>query len=80
MMINDDIWKLEELNHKIKVYEKFFHQIQLHYSLVGNDKKVKEALDIIDDWSYSHRCGDCITEEERQQLIDGQFKKMEDYI
>jgi len=65
---------------KVEVYEKFFHQIQLHFSIVYGTLKVEEALRIIDDWSYAHRVGNGLSDEEQEKLVEVQFNRMKEFV
>lgn len=64
---------------KIKIYEHFLHQLNLYSTVVLNEDKIKEALEIINNWSYTHR-QDSISEVERELLIDKYLQKMKEFI
>ena len=65
---------------KVDIYEKFFHQLQLHMSVTLNHSKVNEGLKIIDMWSYAHRIGNGeLTDKAQKKLIENQIMKMKEY-
>lgn len=64
---------------RLKIYEQFFHKINI-YCTTMNGEKVKDAVGLIDSWSYCHRCGNGqLSNRQQQQLIDSVVKKMEDF-
>lgn len=66
---------------RLRIYERFFHQMQMHLDITMNDHKVREALAIIGGWSYAHRRGNGeFTEAQQQKLINKWTKKMEDFV
>ena len=68
------------IKEKVKIYEDFFHQMQMHIEVVPNQTKVNEALGIISSWSYSHRIGNGeLTNKMQKKLINSQTKRMKDY-
>lgn len=52
---------------RLKIYESFFHQINV-YCITMNNDKLQEAIGLIDRWSYAHRAGN-------GELSDKQVKK-----
>ena len=52
---------------KIAIYERLLHNIQLHREVTMNGQAVKELLDRICDWSYSHRSGNGELSESEQR-------------
>lgn len=64
---------------KVEVYENFFHRISMYYEIV-NVEKITEAISLISSWSYSHRVGNGVFSEEKQQeLVDNYIGKMKEY-
>lgn len=62
---------------RAQIYERFFHQIQMYREVTLNAEKVKEALDIIGDWSYAHRAGNGqLSEKEQSRMINRQIDRM----
>lgn len=62
------------LKEKIEVYERLLHDIQFHRDVTMNEAAVKDLLNKIGVWSYSHRCGQGVyNEKEQQALIDNAF-------
>lgn len=57
------------------MYEKFLHQINMHL-VVMDHSAIKKLVSNADAWSYAHRFGDCISDKERQKLIDAKFWKL----
>jgi hypothetical protein len=65
---------------KIQIYESFFHQINLFYAVSMNSEKVQEALNLISDWSYTHRANVYDgNEKEREKRIEELVIKMRDF-
>ena len=63
---------------KVKVYEKVFHDVQL-LNIAMNNEKLQKLISIICDWSYAHRCGNgMLNEEEQNALIEHEFNKLKD--
>lgn len=64
---------------KLKIYEGFFHKINIYCTCMKNEK-IADAISLIDSWSYSHRVGNGVLSEEKQQeLVDNYIKKMQEY-
>ncbi len=61
---------------KVKKYECLLHTINL-YRMCLNKHGVVKLLDNIDVWSYAHRSGNGISEEEQQERIDQAFDKLD---
>ena len=69
------------LKEKVRIYEGFFHQIQMHYAVTMDQGKVLDALNIIDAWSYAHRVGNGMnTDKEQQRIVITVTKRMKEYI
>jgi hypothetical protein len=64
---------------RLRIYEQFFHKINLH-CITMNTEKIKDAIGLIDSWSYSHRVGNgTFTEKEQRKIIDSAIKRMEEF-
>lgn len=61
---------------KTSIYESIFHHMQ--YCMVsGNDDRIREILQIISDWSYSHRAGNGeLTDKEIKRNVNKQIERM----
>ena len=57
---------------RLKIYESFFHRINLHCLTMRSDK-VADAVSLIDAWSYAHRSGN-------GELTDAQQKKQVEHV
>jgi len=69
------------LKEKVQIYERFFHQIQMHYAVTMRQDKVLDALNIIDAWSYSHRVGNGqYSEQVQQKCIDKITERMREFV
>ena len=45
-----------------------------------NHEKIKDAIGLIDSWSYSHRVGNgTFTEKKQRKIIDSAIKRMEEF-
>jgi len=60
---------------KILQYETFLHKINM-FCISGNNEGIKELVENADNWSYSHRCGECVTDNQRKKMINGTFWKL----
>jgi hypothetical protein len=60
---------------KILQYESFLHKINSFIVSCNNDG-IKELVENADNWSYSHRCGEFVTDNKRQKMINGMFWKL----
>jgi hypothetical protein len=69
--------KTPTLRQKVDQYEKFLHKINM-FCISGNNEGIKELVENADNWSYSHRCGEFITDNQRQKMINGTFWKLLD--
>lgn len=65
------------LKEKVKQYEDFLHRIN-SFIISGNNTGIKELIENADNWSYSHRCGEFVTDNQRQKMINSAFKKLLD--
>jgi hypothetical protein len=64
-------------NDRLRIYEKFFHRINL-YCVSLNNEKVREAVSLIDSWSFAHRCGNGeFSEREQHKLVESAIQNME---
>ena len=67
--------KTPTLRHKVDQYESFLHKINSFIVSCNNDG-IKELVENADNWSYSHRCGEFVTDNQRQKMINGTFWKL----
>ena len=64
---------------RLKIYESFFHQINV-YCITMNGDKIKEAISLIDSWGYSHRAGNGeLTQIEQKRQVEHVIKRMGEY-
>lgn len=64
---------------RLKIYENFFHKINV-YCITMNTDKIREAVGLIDNWSYAHRCGNGeYSSVEQRRAIDHIIKKMQEF-
>jgi hypothetical protein len=64
---------------RLKIYESFFHKINMA-TLIFNNSKIAEAVNLIDRWSYAHRVGNGeLTPREQQAIVDRVVKRMEEF-
>jgi len=64
---------------RLRIYEQFFHKINLH-CITMNNEKIKDAVGLIERWSYNHRVGNgTLTEKEQRKMIDSVIKEMEEF-
>lgn len=69
-----------KLSEKVRIYEAFFHQINQNVGILLDKAKAAEALSIICDWSYAHRCGNGqLSDKEQDKIINNQLCKMKEY-
>ena len=65
------------LKEKVEVYEQLLHDLQLNYEVTMNGDKVKELLNKIAAWSYSHRAGNGEGgDKEQQERINRAFNNL----
>ena len=69
--------KTPTLKQKVDQYEKFLHKINM-CCISGNHGCIAELVANADNWSYSHRCGEFVTDNQRQKMINGTFWKLLD--
>lgn len=61
---------------RLQIYESFFHKIQMQLVCMNHDR-IRDAVNIIGDWSYAHRMGNGqFSAYEQQQVVDNQVLKM----
>lgn len=64
---------------RLKIYEDFFHSIQMQ-CICMNHERVRDAVNIISDWSYSHRMGNgTFSLSEQKRCVEDQIKKMKEF-
>jgi hypothetical protein len=67
--------KTPNKNEKITMYESFLHKINM-CCISGNNDGIKELVGNADIWSYSHRCGEFISDKQRDKSINIAFWKL----
>ncbi len=64
---------------RLKIYESFFHKINVH-CITMNNEKIREAVSLIDKWSYAHRQGNGEpTEYQQKKMVESVIKKMKEF-
>jgi hypothetical protein len=63
------------LKQKVAQYEAFLHKINMFMISCNNDG-IKELVENADNWSYSHRSGEFVTDAQRDKMINGAFWKL----
>ena len=59
-----------KLKDKVKIYEDFFHKINMAVTMC-NDTEIWRLINLADNWSYSHRVGNgSYSEYKQQKMID----------
>ncbi len=58
-------------------YEAFLHKINMFIVSCNNDG-IRELVENADNWSYSHRSGEFVTDTQRDKMINGTFWKLLD--
>lgn len=62
---------------KISQYEAFLHKINSFIISCNNDG-IRELVENADNWSYAHRRGEFLTDNQRQKMINNAFWKLLD--
>ena len=65
------------LKEKVAQYESYLHKINSFIVSCNNDG-IAELVQNADNWSYSHRRGEFVTDNQRQKMINGAFWKLLD--
>ena len=60
---------------KIQIYEDFLHAINMAVVCCDNER-VKELVMNADSWSYAHRCGEGMSDTDRQEWIDEKTRNL----
>jgi hypothetical protein len=69
--------ELDTLREKVRVYEGMLHDIQLYSTVIMDNPPITHMIDIINSWSYAHRCGNGeISESEQALLVKQQFDRL----
>lgn len=64
---------------RLAIYEKFFHQINV-YCITMNQEKIKDAVSLINSWSYAHRIGNGEhSEYQQKKIVENVIKKMDEF-
>ena len=69
--------KTPTLKQKVDLYESFLHKINM-CCISGNNDGIRELVENADNWSYSHRCGEFVKDNQRQKMINNAFWKLLD--
>ena len=78
--INLSANEITELQEKVQVYESMLHSIQLFSSVVMDGPPMEHMIDIINSWSYAHRCGNGgYSDEEQSALVHRQFLRLKNH-
>ena len=72
---NVEHMKTPTLKQKVEMYENFLHKINI-FIISGNNEGIRELVNNADDWSYSHRSGEFLTDKHRQKMINDMFQKL----
>jgi len=68
---------MRTLEEKVRMYESFLHQLQLHAEVALDAKVVKQLIGNACSWSYAHRVGNGeLSDDEQQIIIDRNFDKL----
>jgi hypothetical protein len=67
--------KKPTLKEKVALYENYLHKINMFVISCNNDG-ITELVRNADTWSYVHRCGEFITDKQRDQMINNAFWKL----
>ena len=46
------------------------------FIISGNNEGIRELVNNADNWSYSHRSGEFLTDKQRQKMINDMFQKL----
>jgi len=66
---------------KIRLYEDIFHKIQLLREVSMNPDKLRELLDLIGNWSYSHRMGNgTLSERQQNKIIQKSLNRLKENV
>ena len=64
---------------RLRVYEKFMHQMSIYVTAMHSEK-IKQGVQLIDNWSYAHRCGNGeYSERQQRKIVEDVIRKMEAY-
>jgi len=69
--------KTPNLRQKVDQYETFLHKINSFIVSCNNDG-IRELVENADNWSYSHRRGEFLTDKQREKIINDMFWKLLD--
>lgn len=72
---NVEHMKTPTLKQKVEMYENFLHKINM-FIISGNNEGIRELVNNADNWSYSHRSGEFLTDKQRQRMINDMFQKL----
>jgi hypothetical protein len=61
---------------RLAIYEEFFHTINVHCTTM-NQEKIREAVSLIDAWSYAHRAGNGEPSDyEQKKMVEQVIERM----
>lgn len=64
---------------RLAIYEDFFHKINIH-CITMNQEKIREAVKLIDSWSYAHRAGNGEhSPYQQKKIVENVILKMKDF-
>ena len=66
---------------KIRLYEDVFHKIQLLREVTMDSEKLSDLLNLLGDWSYSHRTGNgTLSKRQQNKLINQSLKRLNENV
>jgi hypothetical protein len=68
-------YKKPTLKEKVAQYENFLHKINM-FIVSCNNEGIAELVKNADSWSYAHRCGEFVSDKQRDKMINGTFWKL----
>lgn len=69
----------KNLQYKIIIYEKLLHSLYVNAFVTMNEKRVNELMELIANWSFSHRDGE-FSPDEINKRIKSSFSRIEKYL
>jgi predicted NAD/FAD-binding protein len=65
---------------RLKIYENFFHQVNV-YCITMNNEKLQDAVGLISSWSYAHRVGNGeLSDSQQRKRVENVINKMKEYV
>jgi hypothetical protein len=65
------------LREKVDQYENFLHKIN-SFIICCENEGIVELVENADNWSYAHRRGECVSDKQRDEMINSMFHKLLD--